>query len=109
MRMAARHWKLRTLCKSLLVVTGCTMSVALTPSQVRAEELTLNKCLEIWQSSHSAQGQAIAAIIAEGPANTKVQLTKEKLNQVKAQIERMEKLKFRCRNFIAPPPGALHP
>lgn len=86
------------------------LALALTPGQaLRAAPLTLDNCLALWRNNTSPTAVKVEQLMAEGAAGARQRLTEDQLAQIKKHIEALEQLKFRCRQFVPPPPGASAP
>ncbi|MCH9765876.1 MAG: hypothetical protein K0U34_07795 [Alphaproteobacteria bacterium] len=74
-----------------------------------AKTSQLDTCLSLWRQSLAAQTDGTAALLTTDPAIAGAQLSKNQLAKVKAYIDLIERLKFRCRRFVPPPPSAEVP
>lgn len=90
-----------------VVVASTALACAIGPT--RAQPLSLNTCLALWRGVNGAGSDDVAALAIKDPGALGASLTKEKMKSVKQYLDRVEKLKFRCRNFMPPPPGASQP
>lgn len=94
---------------SLVALVLANLLIAFGSVTAGAKPLALNTCLGLWRQSIAARSDGTAALIAEGAEGAKERLSKSQLSDVKGYIERMERLKFQCRQFIPPPPSAKYP
>jgi len=83
--------------------------VATAPNPVYAKTIGLNSCLSLWRQTNAAQTNGLDALMAQGAEGARARLSKTQLAQIKTHIDRTERLKFRCRRFVPPPPGADAP
>lgn len=92
-----------------LVLAAVLAGLGLQASPARAAAPSLSSCLGLWRDLQSAQSKGVEELMAPGPAGARERLSAAQLNEIKSYISTLERLKFRCRNFIAPPPGAAAP
>jgi len=76
---------------------------------LNAQPLKLDTCLSLWRQTVAAKSNGLDALMAMDAENARTRLTKAQLNQIKSHIALIERLKFRCRRFVPPPPGADTP
>lgn len=74
-----------------------------------SQPLSLDRCLSLWRNVHSDETQKVAALAAKDPKALAGALTDDTIKAVKSYLSTIENLKFRCRNFMPPPPGAERP
>ena len=94
------------------VSAGCCFMILLgglliAPVQsLSAQPLTLDTCLSLWRQTAAAKNNGLDALMATGAEGARARLSKAQLDQIKSHIALIERLKFRCRRFVPPPPGA---
>lgn len=95
-----RHRTVRALAAVLLVSA---------PQPAITNTLTLDACLSLWRQTNAAKRNGLDGLMAQGPEGAAERLSKEQLAKIEAHITALEQLKFRCRQFVPPPPGATVP
>lgn len=86
-----------------LLVMSPTVLIPAKP--LSAKSLTLNTCLALWRQTKAAKTNGLDDLMAKGPEGATARLSKAQLAQIKSHIALVERLKFRCRQFVPPPPG----
>ena len=105
-----RHfWPTQQPCFSGFIRVGALLCMLTLAPPVSAEPLKLNGCLNLWRHSLAAKSNGTDALLRRGSVGAKTRLSATQLSQVKAYIEQIEQLRFKCRTFIPPPPGAEIP
>ncbi len=79
------------------------------PMPVHAKSMALNSCLSLWRQTSAAKSNGLGTVMAQGAEGARTRLSKAQLAQIKTHIDLVERLKFRCRRFVSPPPGADAP
>lgn len=77
-----------------------------TPYHLSAQPLKLDTCLLLWRQTDAAKSNGLDELMAMGAEGARTRLNKTQLDQIKTHIALIERLKFRCRRFLPPPPGA---
>lgn len=92
-------------CFNLVLLGGLLMA----PVRLNAQPLKLDTCLLLWRQTAAAKSNGLDALMAPGAEGARARLSKAQLKQIKSHIASLERLKFRCRRFVPPPPSADAP
>lgn len=108
--LAPKHHYLATMRQR---VRKCAIVIAVAalilPTPVHAKAMSLNACLALWRQLATTKHVALDTLVSQGAENARARLSKSQLSEIQTHIGMVERLKFRCRGFVPPPPGADAP
>ena len=89
-----------------LMLLIALMPIALTPAPAAAQSLSTNACLQEWDKFVAARRNGGHALLEKHLGATSApDVPLEEKTRVKAYLDQLETIRFRCRDFVPPPPG----